>query len=101
MPAVPKTTALQQIIFIGQEGSDAGGFRIVPDGKGGWKIEKVPGWNPEGMSEVGAALQVLGRAAVLKNARVSKSILKSAANLANEELEAGGVKAATIVVIGG
>ena len=36
------------IYFIGQRGSDAGGWYIGPDGK----IHRIPGWNPEAMVEL-------------------------------------------------
>jgi hypothetical protein len=68
------------------EGTDAPGIRLVPDGKGGWKIEKVPGWNPEQMAELGSALKAVEAGGRLKNATASKAILDHAAGLAQTEL---------------
>ena len=47
------------VSFLIIGGTDAPGIMILPDGHGGYKIVRVPGWNPEQMVELGAALDVL------------------------------------------
>jgi hypothetical protein len=84
MPPVPKVREFS--LFVVGGGTDAPGFKIVPDGKGGWKIVPVPGWNPEQMLELASALRVSAQAGRLKNARVSRSILNSAMKVAADEL---------------
>jgi hypothetical protein len=75
-----------QVSFLIAGGTDAPGIRIVPDGHGGWKIVKVPGWNPEQMVELGAALQVVAAGGRLKHADTAQAVLKSAGRLAQSEL---------------
>jgi hypothetical protein len=85
------------------EGTDAPGFRIVPDGKGGWKIVPVPGWDPEQMRELASAVRVVAAAGRIKHAAVSRRILKSAADHALTEIggligkEARGAQAVIVV----
>jgi hypothetical protein len=50
------------IVVFGHFGSDAGYVYIGPDGK----IHRVPGWNPEQLSEVSKAVSILAQAAALK-----------------------------------
>lgn len=82
-------------------GTDAPGIMIVPDGHGGYKIVRVPGWNPEQMVELGAALEVVSGAGRLKHPEVSQALLKNVSKLVESELapamkEAGGH---TVVVV--
>jgi hypothetical protein len=103
MPPVPVLRELT--LFVVGGGTDAPGFKIVPDGKGGWKVVPVPGWDPEQMLELASALRVSATAGRLKNGRVSRAILNSAMKVAAEEL--GGVLgqqkggAAAVVLVSG
>jgi hypothetical protein len=72
-------------LIIGGE-TDAGGIRIVSDGKGGFKIIKVPGWNPEQMLELGSAIRVAASAARIKNPEVSRAVLNAVGKLTLSEL---------------
>lgn len=89
---------LNSIILIGG-GSDAPSIRLVPDGQGGWKIERVPGWNPEELVELGSVLELVAGAARLKDEGIAHSIVSIAAKVASAELERGGVEGATVVVV--
>jgi hypothetical protein len=84
MAQIPRAKEMMSFIIVG--GTDAPGWRLVPDGKGGWKLERVPGWNPEQMLELSSVLEVVSAAGRIKNAQVSKSILNSAAKLASAEI---------------
>ena len=101
------THPLQDIVlFVVGGGTDAPGFKIVPDGHGGYKVVPVPGWNPEQMIELSAALQVISAATRMKHPEVSRGILNSATKLAATELggivgkEAGGAGHVVVVVAG-
>jgi len=103
---MPPVGALRELtVFVVGGGTDAPGFKIVPDGKGGWKIVPVPGWNPEQMIELASALRVSAAAGRLKSPQVSRTILNSAMKHTVNELggllgkEKGG--AAAVVLIGG
>jgi hypothetical protein len=76
----------EQLSFVIVGGTDAPGIMLVPDGKGGFKIVKVPGWNPEQMAELGSALSVVAAAARLKNPEVSRNVLNTVGKLVAEEL---------------
>lgn len=54
-------------------GTDAGGWYIGPDGK----IHRVPGWNPESMTDLSRAVSVIRGAAQLKAPGLADSILKT------------------------
>jgi hypothetical protein len=84
MPQTPRAPELTQILVVG--GTDAPGFMIVPDGKGGYKIIPVPGWNPEQMRELSSALRVVAAAGRIKHAQASRTILNNAAKLAASEI---------------
>ena len=81
----------KSIYFIGQVGSDAGGWYIGADGK----IHRVPGWNPEAMNEVAAALNIVRYSNLVKNSHFSSQIMKEALNFAQgqlgEHIKDGGV----------
>jgi hypothetical protein len=78
---------MANVSFLVIGGTDAPGIQIVPDGHGGWKIVRVPGWNPEQMVELGSAIRVAAAAGHIKESKVSQSILKSAAPLVSAELD--------------
>src|SRR5690349_11096870 len=62
------------IYFMGPGiGTDAGGWYIGPDGK----IHRVPGWNPEAMTDLTRAVSVIRDAAQLKTPRLAESVLKA------------------------
>lgn len=94
----------ENAIVIGPIGTDAGYLKIVSDGHGGFKIVRVPGWNPEGMHELGAALKAVAAALAIKDPHASSTVLNAAANLAHAEIgRAIGAQAAghtTVVVLG-
>jgi hypothetical protein len=84
---------MMKIMFIGQVGTDAGGWYIGSDGK----IHRIPGWNPEGMADVAHALNVLRAAAQIKTPGVAEAAIKSVLEFAHKELGAH-AKEAVIVV---
>jgi hypothetical protein len=75
----------EAVIFVVGGTNDAPGFKIVPDGHGGFKVVPVPGWNPEQALELGAALKTVTSAARIKHAE-GKAILNAAMKLAQGEL---------------
>jgi hypothetical protein len=103
MSSKPITLQEQVILVVGGT-TDAPGFKIVPDGHGGFKVIPIPGWNPEQAVELGAALRVLASAARIKQPEASHAILNAAAKLANTELGllagAAGTGHTTVVVVG-
>lgn len=80
-----------RIFFAGSPFTDAGGIYIGPDGK----IHRVPGWNPEAISELGRAVSILGTAVQLKNPALAHGVTSSVLDFAQKELkthmEGGGV----------
>jgi hypothetical protein len=91
-----------EFIVIGGE-TDAPGIKIVSDGHGGIKIVHVPGWNPEQLVELGAALKVIAAAAAIHREDAQHEILHAAIGLAGRELDgvAGEHGAGTVVVVAG
>jgi hypothetical protein len=90
---------LASITIVG--GTDAPGIRIVPDGHGGWKIERVPGWNPEQMVELGNGLAVISAASRLKTAGLAEQAIKAVGGLVEKQLGEHVSGAANVVVIRG
>ena len=88
-----------QVSFLIIGGTDAGGIRIVPDGHGGWKIVKVPGWNPEQMVELGRLIDVVSAASRLKHPEVQKAVLNAVGKLITAEITPGIEKGAEQVVV--
>jgi len=85
------------IYFIGQFGSDAGGWYIGADGK----IHRVPGWNPDALREIGAALGVLREAGRLKTHGLADAAIKSVLEFTHKELGAHVKGGGAVVVMGG
>jgi hypothetical protein len=79
------------IYFIGQVGTDAGGWYIGPDGK----IHRIPGWNPESMVELTSALGIIREAGQLKTPGLTEATVKGVMEFAQKEiathLKGGGV----------
>ena len=79
------------IYFVGNIGSDAGGWYIGSDGK----IHRVPGWNPEAMSELTHAVNILREAGQLKTPGLAESVIQSVLGFTErelgEQLKGGGV----------
>jgi hypothetical protein len=86
MSKVLDRVLMEEVIFVVGGGTDAPGFKLVPDGHGGFKIVPVPGWNPEAGLELSSALKVMGLAARLKNPEGSRAILHDAAKIVEKEL---------------
>lgn len=72
----------QNIYFVGQYGTDAGGWYIGPDGK----IHRVIGWNQESMIDLAAVLSVIRIANQIKDARFNSEIMKEAFGFAQKQL---------------
>lgn len=70
------------IYFIGNIGSDAGGWYIGADGK----IHRVPGWAPEQLTEVTHLLNVLREASQLKTPELAEAITGRVMEMAQREL---------------
>jgi hypothetical protein len=71
-------------IIIGRIGSDAGYWYIGPDGK----LHHVPGWNPEQLAEVGAAVNIMREATRLKTPGLAEAAIKSVMEFTQKELAA-------------
>jgi len=103
MSTKPAPLQERAIIIIGG-GTDAPGYKLVPDGHGGYKVVPVPGWNPEAMLELSAALSILQQASRLKQPDASKGVMAAVSKIAQSGLthlagdQAGGT---TIVVMAG
>jgi len=102
MSTKPAPLQEQAIIIIGG-GTDAPGFKLVPDGHGGYKVVPVPGWNPEQSLELSSSLKILAAAARLKQPEASKAIMTAANKLVNQGIAhlAGGQAAGNIVIVVG
>ena len=72
------------VFFVVGGGTDAPGYKLVWDGHH-VKIVPVPGWNPEQMAELGAALRVISAAGRMKHPE-GENILNAAAKVAHSEL---------------
>lgn len=72
-------------MFIVHGGSDAGGWQLVPDGHGGFKIVKVPGWQPEQIREITAALEAVS-AVTRVEGRLSSAVASTAGKFAAEQM---------------
>ena len=83
------------VYFIGKIGTDAGGWYIGSDGK----IHRIPGWNPEAMTDLGRALTVLREASQIKSKGVGERAIKSVLDFAQKELGAY-VKDGGVIVLG-
>ena len=80
------------LVVFGHFGSDAGYWYIGADGK----IHRVPGWNPEQLSEVSKAVSILAQAAALKTPGLAERISGVLTDFVKTEVgghvkEAGGV----------
>lgn len=82
------------IFFVGGGGTDAGGW--VWTGHG---FKRVPGWNPEQLVELTAALKVLGAARQLKTPGVMEAAGRAVNDLVQKELGTH-LKEGGILVIG-
>jgi hypothetical protein len=69
-------------IIIGRIGSDAGYWYIGPDGK----LHHVPGWDPEGLAELGAAVNIMREATRLKAPGLAEAAIKSVMDFTQKEL---------------
>ncbi len=102
MPPVPRN-AFQYIIVGG--GTDGGGFKIVPDGKGGWKIVPIPPWNPEAVSQFASLVTIVAEAGRLRSPEASQAILKVATQLVATELapvlDKGAAGGTLVIAVGG
>lgn len=88
---------LVAITIVG--GTDAPGLQIVPDGHGGWKIKRVPGWNPEAMAELANGLEVITAGSRLKTAGLAEQVIASVGGLVEKQLGEHVGGAANVVVL--
>jgi hypothetical protein len=80
------------IVVFGHFGSDAGYWYIGADGK----IHRVPGWNPEQLTEVSKVVSILAQAAALKTPGLAERVSGVLTDFVQKEVaghvkEAGGV----------
>ena len=71
-------------IVIGRVGSDAGYWYIGADGK----LHHVPGWNPEALAELSAAVNIIREATRLKTPGLAEAAIKSVMDFTQRELQA-------------
>jgi hypothetical protein len=69
-------------IIIGHIGSDAGYWYIGSDGK----LHHVPGWDPEGIAELAAAVNIMREATRLKTPGLAEAAIKSVMEFTQKEL---------------
>jgi hypothetical protein len=84
-----------QLYFIGNVGSDAGGWYIGADGK----IHRIPGWNPEAIRELGHAVSVIREAGQLKTPGLADAAIKSVMDFVQREV-GGQLKGGGVLVVG-
>jgi hypothetical protein len=77
---------MANVSFLIVGGTDAPGIQLVPDGHGGWKIVRVPGWNPEQMLDLASIVQATAAGARVKDAKLSQTVLNAAAPAVGAEL---------------
>ena len=82
------------IYFIGQSGTDAGGWYIGADGK----IHRIPGWNPEAMVDLSRAISVIRHASQIKTPGLADAAIKSVMAFAQKELGAHAKEGGVVVV---
>jgi len=102
MSTKPAPLQQQAIIIVGGI-NDAPGFKLVPDGHGGYKVVPIPGWNPEQFAELAASLKVLASAGRIKQPEASKAIMTAATKLANDgiaHLTGGQAAGNTVIMVG-
>ncbi len=102
MSTKPAPLQEQAIIIVGG-GTDAPGFKLVPDGHGGYKVVPIPGWNPEQFAELGASLKILAQAGRIKQPEASKAIMTAVSKLANQgisHLSGGQAAGNTVIIVG-
>lgn len=78
-------------------GTDAGGY-IITFEHGKIVIKKVPGWNPEQYSELGAALTILKEATKLKHPGLAEAAAASVMEFTQRQLDQH-AKGGTVLVI--
>jgi len=86
-------------IVIGRIGSDAGYWYIGADGK----LHHVPGWNPEALAELNAAVNILREATRLKTPGLAEAAIKSVMEFTQKELGTHlkqGAGEGTVLVLG-
>jgi hypothetical protein len=82
--STPNLEQQEVVFFVVGAGTDAPGYKLVWDGHR-IKVVPVPGWDPEQMAELGAALRVISAAGRMKHPE-GQTILKAAAQVAQSEL---------------
>ncbi|MEA2329807.1 MAG: hypothetical protein QOE68_4766 [Thermoanaerobaculia bacterium] len=86
---------MNRVLFIGQIGSDAGGWWIGPDGK----VHKVPGWGVDQLREVSHLARSLQSISQLKTPGLSERVGVALVESLHKALE-GHVKEGDVVVLG-
>lgn len=86
----------KNIYFIGQFGTDAGGWYIGADRK----IHRIPGWNPEQMVEFAAAVNIIRHANLIKDTKFNSLIMKEVVGFAQKQLGEY-VKEGGVIVVNG
>lgn len=74
-----------QAIYV-LAGSDAPGV-IITFEHGKVVIKRVPGWNPEALSELGAALSIVREATKLKTPGLAEAAAQSVMEFAQKQLD--------------
>jgi hypothetical protein len=83
MAGIGKLQATEVVILVVGGLTDGPGFKLVSDGHGGFKVVPIPGWEPEVMRELGAALRALTAGAHIKSAEGASIV-----NLASKIVQA-------------
>jgi hypothetical protein len=74
--------AATNLYFIGQAGTDAGGWYIGADGK----IHRIPGWEAQATLELSRAVNVLGIAAQLKTPGLAETTIRGLMDFTQKEI---------------
>ena len=88
--------SLSSIIIVG--GNDAPGIQLVPDGHGGWKIVRIPGWNPEAMVDLANGLAVISAAAKLRTPDLAQKVINAVGGFVQGQLGEHAPGASVVVI---
>ena len=72
--------------YIVGGGTDAGGIVITVGSDGKIVIKRIPGWNPEALLDVSRALQVIGKAASIKEKGLAEAVIASVMPMLQKQL---------------
>ena len=85
-------------LYIVRGGTDAGGIIITIGADGKIHIKRIPGWNPELLTDLVSAVDVIGRASSIKQKGLAEAVIKEVMPLVQDQL-AQNVKEGGVVFV--